>query len=87
MFRKIFLFFYDKIFICIVLVFFLIDWMVIRGFIGSLFKVVFDELLNILGIGLFKKERLCDRVEVFYSINKLIIEGWLFGKIFLKYVY
>lgn len=68
------------IFTCIVPAFSLTDWMATRGLTGSLSKAVSDELLNTLGIGLFKKERSCDRAEAPYSTNKLTTEGWSSGK-------
>lgn len=79
--------FYDMIFTCIVSAFSLTDWMATRGLTGSLSKAVSDELLDTLGIGLFKKERSCDRAEAPYSTNKLTTEGWSSGKTLVKYVY
>ena len=55
--------------------------MLSRGLAGTLSRAVSNELLNTLGIGLFKKERSCDRGETPYSTNKLTTEGWSSGEI------
>lgn len=63
------------------------SWMASQGLQGSLSRAVSDALLNTLGIGLFMKEKSCDRAEAPYSTNKLSAEGWSSGNFCCWYFY